>query len=521
MTGLASMWASADAQPRRRETMALETGTYGAFLRAMGLEVGEGQRRVVAVCYDGDQPEPTALDRQLFGAAEQFTAQHSGVVNITAGGRGGKSYILIALRMLWGMLVRDVSSAAPGQSPVALVVARNEKLRGEVVRYAIGAVRAHPWLEAMLVHATTTGFALRRPDGALVAFEAGVATPGGYGARGRSLTDFALDEIAFVGADGAAVSDVDLFAAGAPRVLPGGQTILASTPWAEAGLLYENHVANYGRPVSCIAVHAPTLTLRDTAFTRQIVERERARDEDNYRREFLAEFQTTGTSQMFSATLLEAHCDRDWTEGDKPKPGERVTAGADFAFVSDSSALAIVADDGKKIRTTSLTELRPKPGEPLKPSVTVRTFAAQMVGHTCRHLVADGHYREAIIEHLAEERLAFYAAPTVPSEAYVRVKQLLNEGRVTVPNHPRLLQQLREVQAVPTAAGRLQIILPRSKGGGHSDLVSAWVLAVFQISGTTVPLPPPAVGTAAWEAKLRLDRMDRVRQAKEQPFWKR
>jgi hypothetical protein len=48
----------------------------------------------------------------------------------------------------------------------------------------------------------------------------------------------------------------------------------------------------------------------------------------------------------------------------------------------------------------------------------------------------------------------------------------------------------------------VSIILPRERGGGHCDLVSALVLALWQVADVEVPEPPPVVGTARyWEAE--------------------
>ena len=499
----------------------LDLSSFRAFCASIDVTLGDGQAELARVAFDGEQPDGSILSLQLFGSVERFEPEHRSVVNVVAGGRAGKSYALIALRMLFGMLVRDLSSAAPGQLPIALIIARNDTLRKEVVRYAVGAAQAHPELAAMLAgKPTTTSFSLKRRDGALVGFETGVAAAGGYGARGRSLTDFAMDEAAFFYDAGYAVNDEDIFAAGSPRVLPGGQTIVASTPWAELGLLYDLHVRNHGHPIDAIGVHAPTLVLRDTEFTRALVARERIRNPENCAREFDARFQSTGTTQMFSASLLQANTDAMWAER-LPLPGERVAAGGDLGFTSDRSALAIVHDDGTKIRTGELREMIPLPGEPLKPSVTVATFADRMKAHRCTHLVADAHYKESIVEHLRDASLHYVAAPTTPSEAYVRVRQLLNEGRISIPNHPGLIKQLQGVQALPTSGGRLTIVLPRTKGKGHSDLVSAWILACYQISGDTIPLPPPIVGSLAWEERLQATRRARLKQQQPSAFWKK
>jgi len=188
------------------------------------------------VAYDGGLPEGD-LGRRLFGFVGSVSVAARSVVTAVCGARGGKSYVVVALRLVHGMLVRDLRSLAPGQRAVALIVAPNDKLRREVLNYARGAVRSKPELEAMVVEDSADGFGMKRPDGHIVRFETGVATAGGYGARGRALTDFALDECAFFRDSSFKVNDEEIFRAGSARVLPGGQTIVASTPWAEAGLL--------------------------------------------------------------------------------------------------------------------------------------------------------------------------------------------------------------------------------------------------------------------------------------------
>lgn len=424
------------------------------------------------------------------------------------------------------MYTRDLSTLAPGQHAVALVVAPNDKLRQEVVNYAIGAIRSHPALRTTLRLPKGTrdddvvsGFSVERPDGERVDFEAGVATRGGYGGRGRSLTDFAADEMAFFRDASYKVNDADIVNAASPRVLPGGQTILASTPWAEAGLLYEMWSRNYGHPKDALVAHAPTLTLRPDAA--EMVERERLRDPDNYEREFLAKFMAGGTTVFFEATAIEGALCAELDEPTLPIPGDVVAAGADFGFRSDSSSLGIVHRRGGLYRVAELLELRPQAGAPLKPSETVTAFAARLVAHGCEYLMADGHYRETITEHLTEHKLAYAPAPALPVEAYMRVRALFREGKVRIPNHSRLLQQLREVQGRPLPGGGMSIIHPRWRTGGHGDLADAMVYALYQVCGAEVPDPPPEVGTIEWEDAEREKRRTRVREEQANPWWKK
>jgi hypothetical protein len=418
------------------------------------------------------------------------------------------------------MLVRDLSSLAPGQKAVALIMAPNDKLRREVANYARGAVRSKPELESMVVDDSADGFGLRRPDGKSVRFETGVATAGGYGARGRALTDFALDECAFFRDSSFKVNDEEIFRAGSARVLPGGQTIVASTPWAQAGLLYELHKRNFGHPVDALVAHAPTLAIHDSPMTRAIVEREMARDPDNAAREFEAKFMTSGTTVFFEAAAIDAALDETPFE---VQPGDQLAAGADFGFRSDSSALMVVAKRGGMLHVFDGAEERPEDGAPLKPSVTVKSFAAKIAGK-CGHLMADQHYREAIAEHLDDGGVTYIPAPNSPSDTYVRARMLLREGKVRIhglPFRDRLIAQMREVQGRPTAGGGISVMHPRWAKGGHGDICAALVLALWQLYGDEVQAPPPKPGTREHEMALKKARADHYQEEAERPFWRR
>lgn len=483
--------------------------TFIGFCAWLGVRLHEGQSELARVAFDLGEPSD-GIGRRIFGFDGDVPVGSRGVVGAVCGARGGKSYVLVALRLVWGMLVRDLSSLAPGQRAVALIIAPNDKLRREVMNYAYGAVRSKPELATMLEgRPGSDGFGLRRPDGHVVRFETGVATAGGYGARGRAFTDFALDECAFFRDSSFKVNDEEIFRAGSARVLPGGQTIVASTPWAQAGLLYEMHKRNFGRPKDALIAHAPTLVLHDSELTRAIVERERQRDPDNAKREFDAEFMTGGTTVFFEANSLDAAVTDDPFE---LRPHDQVVAGGDFGFRSDSSSLVLTAIRGDVLHVYSGAEERPEAGAPLRPSATVASFAGVIAGR-CRYLMADGHYREAIAEHLEVHGLSYAPAPAQPAETYVRARMLLREGRVRIHGvefRDRMMQQLREVHGKPTSGGGMSIVHPRWSTGGHGDLAAAFVLSLWQASGDAVAEQPPEFGTLEYEAMLRERRQRRM-----------
>ncbi len=309
------LWLHSKTLADAVESSALRTSdvsipsSFVGFCEWIGVRLTPGQTEFARVCYDGAESSD-GLGVRLFGFTGSVPLGARSVIGAVCGARSGKSYCIVALRMVWGMLVRDLSSMAPGQQAVALIIAPNDKLRREVLNYAVGAVRGKPELASMLEGAAgADGFALRRADGNRVRFETGVATAGGYGARGRALTDFCLDECAFFRDASFKVNDTEIFRAGSARVLPGGQTILASTPWGQAGLLYDLYKSNFGKPETALVAHAPTLVMHDSLLTRDIVAREEQRDPDNAKREFGACFMEGGTTLFFEPNALEAAID--------------------------------------------------------------------------------------------------------------------------------------------------------------------------------------------------------------------
>lgn len=504
--------------------------SFLGFLDWLGIKPRPGQAEFARVAFDGAPPVDRDLARRIFGDIdfENLPVGCRDVVTGVCGGRGGKTYLLVALRLVWGMLVRDLSSLAPGQKAVALLIAPNGELRQEAVNYALGAFRSKPQLKAMLRLPRGTKdddqlseFRIKRPDGKFVVFRGGVATAGGYGGRGKSLTDFAMDEAAFFRDKASKVNDDDIFKAASPRVLPGGQTLVMSTPWAETGLLYELYARNFGKPVDSLVGHAPTTVLNDLEWVVRIVARETSRDPENADREFGANFMKGGTVIFFDPSLIESCVDDtlSLTEPRMPQAGNDVSAGGDLGFRSNSSALSITHAEGGRIILAELVERKPEPGKPLKPKETIRAFAERMKAHGITTMMGDQHYRETAAEELEEAGLTFVDAPSSPDEVYVRARQKMRADGVRIPRHAKLIQQLKEVQGRPLPGGRMQILLPRWAKGEHGDLVASFVLGLWQLVTETVQAPAPEQGTKEWEQQLKEARRARHVASEERPSW--
>lgn len=459
----------------------------------IGLKLYPGQSVVAKVAfgdYDPDEldGEERELALELLGGIAKVPKSARRIVVLRLGRGSGKTTLCSAFGIYEG-LTADISRCGPGSIPVVIVVAPDKSTAKLSIRMVREMLESNPHLKALVEAATDESVTLRRPDGRRVMIEAFAASKGGSSVRGRDVIAFLLDEAEFFQSDqtgGFAVNDRDIYRAIIPRLLPNGKGMLVSTPWPSETLMGELFEKNFGHPVTATAVLAPTnLVRRGDTQIEALVQEEMTRDPDNARREFFCELVGTTSGTFFDDVALRAAVDKT---GTFPIPRNfmwPIAIGCDFGFKHDSSTLVACQFDGKYYRISQLAEISPKKGQPLKPSEVVASFAAIAKSYGVSGVVTDGHYREALKEHLQAHGLVLWDAPegiTGKNDVYARTRAVLHEGLLVLPDSSRLQQQMRSIVARPTAGGLLSIRAPRKTGLGHGDLVSALVLAVHRLA---------------------------------------
>jgi len=516
----------------------------------------DGMLVLCLVAFDGLEPrdlppEQREIARQIFGPIDVVPAEarEAAVLVLVAGARGGKTYIVGALRILHLALTVPLNTLAPGEEAFGTIFSGDPRQREQCFRYALGAARSHPGIRSMILGAarddedfTGSSFTLRRPDGE-VTIESLPPKPGGGSGRGRSLVGALLEECAFFQDENHKVNDVDVFKAVTPRVLPGGQTILSSTPWAEAGLLYDEFVANHpnprcaaphlttpGVPHRALAAHAPTLLLRDVEFTRGKVAAERARDPENCRREYDAQFLALGTTQFFDPARIAAAVDGRLALGRSPskKPQTVWAAGMDLGLVRDAAAAVSIERDPDGYAPLEYVEIFAA-AEKLKPSEVVARLGDVAMRAGVREVMGDQHAAPFVAEALWERRIVFLEVPAGNEgklESYGLMRDLLYEGKLRLPQDPKLLQQLREVRKKPLPGGSMKIESPRTVKGGHGDIVSALVASVWAASKLTLPKAPEKLPdeplereAALWDRREDEQIAEERREEREEADW--
>lgn len=431
------------------------------------------------------------------------------LIAVRAGGRAGKTSRLLATKALLAALTVPLTTLAPGERAVSLIMAPDLVLARQVLGFVRGYIQASPALAARLINDTADEIELRRPDGLPVLIRVRAASRGGKGGRGFVLVFAGLDEAAFFRDDASGVvNDTEIYRAVAQRLVPGAQAWIVSTPWiAGTGLLEETLGADLGTHEHALCVVAPTRALNPTWDPDGTIEAQlRQSDPENAEREIDAIPLAAGSAQFFDKVTLDAATDPNRPQDLQPEQGAFYGSAGDFAFRRNASTVAVVrripvegGADGYELAL--LDERRPETGAPLKPAAVVDDFAAPLARFGLGEVAADSHERDQVSEEMARHGITVSSLPAGQSgkaEQYLFFRRLLREGRFTMPKHTRLRAQLNAILAKPAPGGGLSITSPTKADGSHGDLVSSLVGAVWAAQfavNVVVPEPPPHIDT--------------------------
>jgi hypothetical protein len=274
------------------------------------VKLTEGQAAFCKVAFDGMDPidlppKQRELAAVIFGDVDRVPEDARGVVGAICGRDVGKSRIFGGHRLLHLGMTVPLGSLSPRETAWALFVAPDVRLGRIPLNFALEAAESSPSIAKKITESSKDHFCIAR-DGRRIRYQVLPATRGGTSVRGRPLVGALLDENCYFRDANFVINDEAIFNAITPRILTGGQVILASSPWAEIGLLFSLWRDNFGDPDTALVGRAATTVMRDDADTRRKVDRERRRDPDNASVEYDANSLTTDTGLFLSAAVVDA-----------------------------------------------------------------------------------------------------------------------------------------------------------------------------------------------------------------------
>ena len=419
--------------------------------------------RVLLIAMMGEalSDDERTIFKQLTGR-EHEPLQRVSEATFVVGRRGGKSRALATLAVYVAALCQHQLS--PGERGIVLIVAQNQRAARILIDYAEAVFDAAPALAALVVTRSGNSIVLNTGVQLEVRWQSFRAV------RGFTLCAAVADELAFWWSDiGFANPDVEVLAAIRPGLATTrGPLIMASSPYARRGVLWDNFNRHYGPngPPDLLVAHGTTTDFNPTVPAKWI-EHELERDPARNRAEYLSEFRTD-VEGFVALEVVEAAVG-DFSEL-LPVATLRYHAFVDPAGGSgtDSFTLAVAHRDADGSAVIdAVRERRP----PFSPIAVIDEFCPLLKSYRVSSVHGDRYAGGFANEAFNRHGIRYQPAARTKSDGYVDLLPLLNSGSVVLPRHDRLVQQLVGLER-RTARGTNRDIVDHSPGG-HDDVANA------------------------------------------------
>jgi hypothetical protein len=396
------------------------------------------------------------------------------------GRRGGKTRVMAFISMYLGAFVDWSPNLVPGERAEILLLAKDRVQAANAYRY-LRAFFTHALLAKLITDESADTLTLR----SRVVIR--VATASFRSIRGGTVAAALADELAFwFDGEASANPAEEILGALRPAMLtmPGSPLMVASSPYAKRGPLYEAHRRYWGEPGRRLIWHAPTLAMHpsivdDPGAVSQMSE-ERADDPAKAAAEYDAVFRDD-VANFLDRDKLEALVVRGLSVRE-PMPGVDYVAFVDAAAGgADSYAAAVghLGDDGG-IHIDCLLE------HPAGSSPDAATAAIVEALRTYRVVAVTGdNFAKLWTQDAFTTRgVAYDRCPAPRSDVYLEAAASYANGRVRLLDHPRSINQLAGLERRVHRGGRDSV---GHAPGQHDDLANVICGIVYLLASASVP----------------------------------
>jgi hypothetical protein len=417
------------------------------LIAAMGEELADDERTIFK--------QLTGRDREPQQRVDRF----AGVV----GRRGGKSRSMATLATYLGGLCDHSDALVPGERGVLLCIALDQRVAKIVLDYCQATFERSPILKQLIANRTqdtlelTSGISIEvRP----VSFRK---------LRGPTYIAVIADELAFWYTESSyANPDIEVLNAVEPGLATtGGPLILASSPHARRGVLWDLFKRHYGKdddPLTLVTHGASRMF--NPSLPQRVIDRALEKDRARASAEYLAEFRTD-IEGFVSLEIVEG-CIGGYHE-QLPASGIFYRAFVDPSGGSDDSMTLAIGHRtrDKQIVIDAIREVRP----PFSPAIVVDMFAALLKSYRIHKVTGDHYGGEFCREPFRKHGIAYELCKSPKSDLYAHhLLPLLNSGSITLPSNDRLISQIVGLERRVSRAGKDSI---DHGPHGHDDIVNA------------------------------------------------
>ncbi|WP_240759843.1 hypothetical protein [Lichenicoccus roseus] len=405
---------------------------------------------------------------------------------LICGRRAGKSRIL-ALLAVYLAAFRDYGPhLASGEVATIAVIAADRRQARHIMRYVLGLIDGVPALAALKSDETGESVAL----GPHCLIE--IHTASFRAVRGYTLAAVLIDEVAFLKTDELSANpDQEILTAVRPGLssIPGSLLMIASSPYAKRGALYQAYRQHWGKDDARVLVwQGPTLAMNptlDRALVAQAYEDDAARAAAEFGAMFRDDIAAFVSREVIDACTVPGRFELPFITGNTYHGFVDPSGGS-----SDSMTLAVahLERDGL-VQLDAVREVRP----PFSPEGVVADFVALLKSYGIRRVRGDRYAGEWAREPFRKLGVEYQVCEQPRSDLYRDLLPRLNSRQVELLDLPRLSKQLCDLERRTARGGRDSI---DHAPGAHDDIANAVAGALLMPLGAA---PPMQITQAALE----------------------
>jgi hypothetical protein len=293
-----------------------------------------------------------------------------------------------------------------------------------------------------------------------------------------------LDEVSFWRDDSSALPDIETYRAILPSLATtNGLLIGISTPYRKLGLLHQKWRDHFGQDGDVLVVQGATQAFNPTLSDATIAA-QRSADPAGAVSEWDAEFRSD-----ISAFLDDELIDRAVTYGrpleipPQPRLFYRAFTDASGGVGSDSYTLAIGHHEASRSGGEGFVIdcLRGTAGK-FDPQEVTREYAELCKQYRIREIVGDSYASEWVAAAWAKAGVGYKRSELNKSAIYLECLPLFARGVVGLPDHARLLRELRLLERHTHRSGKDTVDHPR---GDRDDYANSALGVLHELSNAT------------------------------------
>ena len=391
------------------------------------------------------------------------------------GRRSGKTRMAAAIAIHIGAIERH--QLAPGETGFVLLLAASKAQASIAFNYVKGFLESSPILAQQIELVSAEEIKLK--GNIIIGVHAGSYRT----IRGRSLLAVVGDEISFWRDETSAAPDLEIFRACAPALAATkGVWIGISTGYRKIGLLYNRWRDHFGQDSDDVLVVQGSSQTFNPSLSTEMIARASAADPEAAESEWGGGFRADISAFLDDATIERAIGYGRPTEL-PPMSGIRYSA---FTDVSGGRHDHFTLCIGHKDKLNWIADVIRGRAPPFDPATVVDEYVALLREYGVTSLVGDNYSGAWAETAFKKAGIKYIRSEAAKSQLYLELLPLFMRGAVSIPNHSRLVRELRLLERRTSRIGKDVIDHGRNGSDDYSNAICGACVTATSRAGPVV-----------------------------------